>query len=304
MKNHFLARFAAIVCALCATGGVMSSVGSARAEETDTSEASYEALVILDSATDEVDEPAEEITDNRSEIPFYVNGEERGVCPIVDGVPYMSVVSFCRGLELSIDSSFLNNVLNISGDIVSFTAAAGEKYFSCNGRYFYVADGVKTRDGEIILPLETLAECLGVTASWDRVQWLVSVEADVVSPLENGDTYYDETDVYWLSRVIYAEAGNQSLEGQIAVGNVVLNRVASGSFGDSVYDVIFAKNQFDVVINGMVYMEPSDTAQVAAKLALEGCDIVSGATYFATYYLGASYQCVAWIGDHCFMAAA
>jgi N-acetylmuramoyl-L-alanine amidase len=45
--------------------------------------------------------------------------------------------------------------------------------------------------------------------------------------IESGDTWYDEEDLYWLSRIISAEARGESLEGQIAVGNVVLNRMKS-----------------------------------------------------------------------------
>ena len=174
------------------------------------------------------------------------------------------------------------------------------------GREVSKKDGVRLQDGRALLPMEAMAKCLGVAAEWDRVQWTVSVTANGVSPLESGRTYYDETDVYWLSHVIYAEAGNQSLRGQIAVGNVVMNRVASDKFPgqDSVYDVIFAKNQFEVVINGMIYMEPGDAAVIAAKLALEGYDICGGATYFATFDFGEGYECVMWIEDHCFMVEA
>ena len=52
----------------------------------------------------------------------------------------------------------------------------------------------------------------------------IPVTADSVTPLESGRTYYDETDVYWLSHVIYAEAGDQPFAGQLAVGNVVVNQ--------------------------------------------------------------------------------
>ena len=90
------------------------------------------------------------------------------------------------------------------------------------------------------------------------------------------------------------------------MGDVVLNRVASDEFAgqNTVYDVIFAKNQFEVVINGMIYMEPSDTAVKAAKLALEGYDVTNGSTYFATFFFGDGYECVMWIEDHCFMVEA
>ena len=53
------------------------------------------------------------------------------------------------------------------------------------------------------------------------------------------DSFYGARDVYWLSHIINAEAGNQPMDGQIAVGNVVLNRVADERFPNSVKEVVF-----------------------------------------------------------------
>ena len=305
LKHRLLEKLIAIACALCLAGGVMSGVVYALASGTDEVSEPYMALVIVDSASDEVDEPAAEVTDNRLEVPFFVDGEECGVCPIVSGVPYMGVESFCRALGVSIDSAFSGDTLILSGDI-DFTGAADGIYFIFNGRYHYVPDGIRTLGGELVLPVETLAKCLGVSAQWDRVQWTVSALSGDVHPMESGDTYYSETDIYWLSRVISAEAGDQPLEGQIGVGNVVLNRMSADAFSgqESVYDVIFAKNQFDVVVNGMIYMEPSATSVIAAKIALEGYDVTGGATFFGNESLGDGYECTAWISDRCFMRSA
>ena len=217
----------------------------------------------------------------------------------------MTAGDFCRALGMDVSESFTDGVMQVSCDSLSFQVMPDSMYFTCNDRYLMAQEGgVREQNGQLLLPVEALAMCLGVPASWDRVGWSVDITADVIRPLENGDSFYDPTDLYWLSRVIYAEAGTQSLLGQVAVGSVVLNRLADqGEFGSqsTIYDVIFAKNQFEVVTNGMIYMEPDDTATVAAKLALEGYDVVDGAMYFATFDFGEGYQCVMWIEDHCFM---
>ena len=303
MKGRVIEKLAAVACALLLAGGVMSGVVVAQGEEIAEEPAAPEAtFVILDQVIEETAVPMAEVVDNRTSVPLYVNGEERGACPIVDGQLCMSPAAFCRALGLDVTSAGDS----VSGEDISFTAVPGELYFICNGRYLYVDGGVRVYGGQTVLPLGLLAKCLGVTAAWDRVAWTVAVNADVIEPLESGDTYYVDTDVYWLSHVIYAEAGNQSLLGQIAVGSVVMNRVADEAFvgQNSVYDVIFAKNQFEVVINGMIYMEPTASAVTAAKLALEGADVVNGATYFATFDFGEGYECVMWIEDHCFMTEA
>ena len=295
MKSRWLEKTAAVLCAICLAVGVMSGVVFARDEEPGGASGEIAlpeaTFVIVDEASEEAETVVTEVTDNRNVLPLSVNGEQVSTCVLIDGVPFVNPEVLLSAL---------------GAEAVSVEAEIGAEYFVCNGRYFYVDGGVPSVGGELRLPVEQLAECLGIVVVWDRVQWTMSVEAGEYALPESGDAYYNETDLYWLSRVIYAEAGNQSLEGQIAVGNVVLHRVASEDFAgqDTVYDVIFAKNQFDVVANGMIYMEPSESAVIAAKIALEGCDVVSGAEYFATFDFGEGYECVAWIGDHCFMAAA
>ena len=315
MKGRLIERLAAVACALCLAVGVMSSVVFARGEEpaeTDIQEASMEpevppeaTFVILDTAVEETAAPLAEMTDSRTTVPLFVDGTQLGVCSVIDGVLYMEPADFCRAAGLNVAGED-GGACRISGEGISIEADAGALYFICNGRYLYVEGGIPEQGNRILLPVEMLAKCLGVSAAWDRASWNVALRTDSLSPLESGDTYYDENDVYWLSRVIYAEAGDQSLLGQVAVGSVVMNRIADDSFADqnTVYDVIFAKNQFDVVINGMIYMEPDSTAVIAAKLALEDADVTGGATYFGTYDFGDGYDCVMWIGDYCFMTEA
>ena len=320
MKGRILEKAAAVACALIITAGVMRGAVLAKAEEVPVEPPAPDAtFVILDmnsgspyesASPDEAGSPSEasprlEVTDNRKTVPLTVNDEAAGECSIIGGIPFVDAERFCRSLGMNVTGVSSNGDFSLTGDI-DLQAHDGDIYFVCCGRYLYVADGVRVQNGQVLLPVEELAKCLGVFAAWDRVQWNVSVTADEVVPMESGNTYYDDTDVYWLSHVIYAEAGSQSLLGQIAVGNVVLNRVASDRFPDQddVYSVIFAKNQFEVVINGMIYMQPDETAEIAAKLALEGYDVTDGSTYFATFFFGDGYECVKWIEDHCFMTEA
>ncbi len=99
-------------------------------------------------------------------------------------------------------------------------------------------------------------------------------------PILSGEQAYQADVVYWLSRIIYAESGNQPLDGKIAVGNVVLNRVASPRFPNSVYEVIFQRNQFTPAANGSINRTPSAESVVAAKLCLDGANTAGSALYF------------------------
>ncbi|WP_325199665.1 cell wall hydrolase [Oscillibacter sp.] len=130
-------------------------------------------------------------------------------------------------------------------------------------------------DGRTYVPLRLTAEALGAGVQWDP--WLGG--AAVTSP----GAEHDAMDYYWLSRIIHAESGGEALEGQIAVGNVVLNRVASGDFPDSVPEVIFDDEhgvQFEPVSNGTVLNEPTELSREAARRALSGENTVGDALYF------------------------
>lgn len=85
------------------------------------------------------------------------------------------------------------------------------------------------------------------------------------SETECDSVCYSEEDLYWLSRLIYAEAGADycSDELQLAVGSVVLNRVESDLYPDTIKDVIFDTKhtqQYGCVTNGMIYRQPDSRA--------------------------------------------
>ena len=90
-----------------------------------------------------------------------------------------------------------------------------------------------------------------------------------------GKPYDDET-LDLIAKVITHESGNQPLEGKMAVGNVILNRVNSPSFGSTVYEVIFSPNQFPGATNAT----PNAESILAARLVLEGANVVPEALYF------------------------
>ena len=94
---------------------------------------------------------------------------------------------------------------------------------------------------------------------------------------------YDYEDLYWLSRIISAEAKGESFTGQIGVGTVVLNRVRSGQFPNTIKGVVFDKKygtQFTPVANGSIYQEPTQSAVVAAKMCLDGYVLSNSVLYF------------------------
>ena len=83
-----------------------------------------------------------------------------------------------------------------------------------------------------------------------------------------------------LSRLVYAEARGEPYKGQVAVAAVVLNRVASSSFPNTISGVIYQSGSFDAVSDGQINLTPDTTAKKAAQDALNGWDPTSGCIYY------------------------
>lgn len=87
-------------------------------------------------------------------------------------------------------------------------------------------------------------------------------------------------DIELLARVIRAEAEAEPYTGQVAVGAVILNRIQSPDFPNTLAGVIYQPLAFESVSNGMVNRPPTESAQKAANAALSGWDPSGGALFF------------------------
>ena len=93
------------------------------------------------------------------------------------------------------------------------------------------------------------------------------------------ESVYDD-ELYLLASVIYGEGRGEPYEGQVAIGAVVLNRVESEVFPNSIYEVIFQNGAFSAVNDGQIYLGVDETAINAARDALDGADPTGGALYY------------------------
>ena len=87
------------------------------------------------------------------------------------------------------------------------------------------------------------------------------------------------SNVNLLARVVYGEARGEPYTGQVAVAAVVLNRVKSSKFPNTIAGVVYQSGAFDAVADGQVNMTPDATAKKAAQDALNGWDPSYGAIY-------------------------
>lgn len=116
---------------------------------------------------------------------------------------------------------------------------------------------------------------------------------------------YTDSDTYLLARCIYAEARGESYTGQVAVGAVVLNRVKSDQFPNTISGVIYQRHAFTAVSDGQINLAPDQTAINAAKDAMNGWDPTYGCLYYynpvtATSEWIFSRKTVVTIGKHVF----
>ena len=96
---------------------------------------------------------------------------------------------------------------------------------------------------------------------------------------QTGQSNIDE-DLYLLASAIHGEARGEPYEGQVAVGAVILNRVSSEDFPNSIAEVVYQRGAFDAVRDGQITLTPNDTAFRAAQDALNGWDPTNGALYY------------------------
>ncbi len=101
-----------------------------------------------------------------------------------------------------------------------------------------------------------------------------------LSSTVSGTTKPATGDVYLLAQCIYSEARGEPYKGQVAVGAVVLNRVKSSAFPNSISGVIYQRGAFSAVDDGQINLQPNDSALKAAKDAMNGWDPTGGCLYY------------------------
>lgn len=125
------------------------------------------------------------------------------------------------------------------------------------------------------------------------------------SASNNSSSKYSDSDVMLLAKLIYGEARGESYIGQVAVGAVVLNRIKSASFPNTMAGVIYQKYAFTAVDDGQINLTPNATAKKAAQDAMNGWDPSYGALYYynpatATSQWIFSRKTTTTIGNHVF----
>lgn len=113
----------------------------------------------------------------------------------------------------------------------------------------------------------------------------------ITSSSSSSSSSNNSSNVNLLARVVYGEARGEPYTGQVAVAAVVLNRVKSSNFPNTISGVVYQSGAFDAVADGQINMTPDTTAKKAAQDALNGWD----PSYGAIYYFNPSTATNKWI---------
>ena len=233
--------------------------------------------------------------------PVLLNGTEilAGECYRLDGVTYVPLRRFCEVFapQGSMTWNGRTNTATFQTDNLELSVRVGRLYITANGHMLYTVGAVRNLEGHLYVPVRPLARAFAAALTWDASACAVGLtRADGTSAIRRAS--YDADEVYWLSRIISAEASVEPFVGQIAVGNVVLNRVRSREFPNTIYGVIFDRKhgtQFSPVAFGTIYDDPEPSCIIAAKICLEGYSVSDTALYFFDPDLSTSD----WISRNC-----
>lgn len=125
----------------------------------------------------------------------------------------------------------------------------------------------------------------------DGVAGTKTLNAMGITSSSNASSTTNNSDLNLLSHIVYAEARGEVYSGQVAIAAVVLNRVKSSSFPNSIAGVIYQPGAFTAVSDGQINLTPDATARKAAQDALNGWD----PTYGSIYYFNPNTATSGWI---------
>lgn len=219
------------------------------------------------------------------ETPVLLNGVEvlEGECVRINGVTYVPLRNFSNLFgDCTVTWDGRTNTATVKTPELTLIAHTGNYYIYANGHYFYTVGQVLNLGGYLYVPIRPMALAFDADLEWngkeDQVELTKSRGTGAVAWAS-----YNANDVYWLSRIISAESAGEPFLGQIAVGNVVMNRVAHPSYPNTIYGVIFDRKhgtQFSPVPMGTIYNKPSESSVIAAKICLEGYTLSDEILFF------------------------
>ena len=205
--------------------------------------------------------------------------------------------------EANAESAVITAVYTGATLIVDKDTPATEEWVAVKygERTAYVSAEYVTTEQDLSVGITIEEEQAAIAKAKAEEEARKAAQVTEVTVVQNQSVAASVDEVILLAAIIQCEAGNECYEGQVAVGAVVMNRVRSGRYPNSIYDVIYQPGQFTPAGQGMlsrvIANGPKASCVQAAQEALNGTDNTGGATSFrraATGHAGLV------IGNHVF----
>lgn len=208
---------------------------------------------------------------------------------VVGATEYIPIRAAAEALGAKYSYDRGSSTASVTADGLYMTVGSGCYVAYANDRVlFSLSPSVIMSDGRMYIPVEIFAKATGMTL--ERTTGYIKLSGSF-KPITHAKYFYRSDEVFWLARIIHAESSGEPLLGQIAVGDVVLNRVKSPLYPNTIYGVIFDRKwgvQFSPILNGTIYNTPSYLSTLAAKICLEGYEVTGGALFFLEPRLSSS----------------
>lgn len=299
-------RFCRGLISICAALGMCFGLAACAKEQAPAPSETVQEVPALPSPT-----PKE--APEYQDVPVHFDGLLSDKGYLYNDTVFISFEALCAFYELDFSVEKDGGSIHILLPGVDLYGAAGQGYMQANGRWLYTPDDYIEVGGSIYLPCDAVSRVLGIALTPSEDLTRLDVDMTPLRLIQGGNEYYamhfSQEELYWLSRIIYAETRDQPMAGLIGVGNVVYNRIASDDFPDTVFDVIFDRKhtvQFDPAADGSVLGDPDERSVIAACLCLEGYNTVGDSLFFVNPDRGDSgwfesaLTFVITIGDHDF----
>lgn len=202
-----------------------------------------------------------------------------------NGRTFVSLRDFGDIFSCGVSWNESTSTAKITKDSTEISVTKGKKEAKINGKTVKLDAQATIVNDRMYVPLRFLSEALGARLSWNDATITANVkstDASVPSHLKGNSPYTDD-ELYWLSKIVSAEAQGEVNTGKTAVANVILNRVESRDFPNTIYGVIFDNKygvQFTPTADGSIYNTPTTDSVIAAKRALLGENVTRNCLYF------------------------
>ncbi len=223
-----------------------------------------------------------------SHIDIKINGEyiyTDSAVIIENGVSLAPVRFICEGLGAEkINWNGKDQIVDIDMGTNEVSFNLNEDTAQIGNKKYSFSSDIRVINDRTYIPVRFISEFTGANVNWNDQYSNIEITLSGHTPHNTLiDKTYTDDEVLWLGRIVHAESQGEPMEGKIGVANVILNRVNSTLFPNTIYGVIFDTTyavQFEPISNGSIYNNPAKDSITAAKKALRGENVVGKSLYF------------------------